>query len=936
MLPTTYTDQTGLAGLTVIAALVAPALATSPSAPVPGTDTITLRWDDYGVPYVSAQTERNAYFGAGYACARLRLFQMYFQRLSYKGRLAEFFGRGTVAGVDEYLEHDRRMRTIGLAGFAVQVVANLRADADPERRAMARLLRAYADGVNRYVSETEDLGALFAEYGIDPHVTPWGPEDCIGLLLRFGVLRGEGDRWLEEPRNLERLHAKQAAEPNPPGPGGTWTGGQWDQFMTAVIGKTVCDDTAGSVQGPVTGNGAPGGFDRRSFLAVQDIVFERVQGFAAGTGPFANPYGEPLTPYWEQGEQHANCFTEAPPCSEAWAFHGNAMADNEPIVVAEPRLPIFVPSIFVEWYMECPNFRVRGAGLPGTPFIFVGATDFNAWGVSSLEVDQVDLYKLVLHPEDEAYWLDGAWVPLVDRQEDIWIAGETEPERVRISDTVFGPIVNHLLPEDTLGTYARRSVPLYDVASDGASAFASMFRARTVRQFRSALGQWTSPPANVVYGNQNGKVGYQAVGLLPVRRPHQVVDIGNCAATREDCFDCGSDCDVEIGPLAGWVAQDGTHSANAWGPGEILPSDFMPHVEPPRGFAFTANNLPAGSWYPIPNRPGVAGHTIRSRRLVECLDDLWNEHVDFGLPIEPADVVALRTDTRLSALADLVTLARWVVDCNDNDPDCPLTIDLLGNQRLAFAELEGWLDAGATMAHAPFRPAHRALLLAYLLPLNFRDPELTQVYGGGHSGLELFFKDALCRIRPGEAGLTDMEANWIRLRFRKAWNVLLTLEAANGQRDPCRLGPGDEHVSADDPTTWLPYIEEHLLARRIPYWVDLEMNGPYCEATDDAPLTLDSNDPPEALETTLVNTFEHVLWGQPGQLYSQVTRFTDAGPVVTSMLMPDQAEPGHPELDFRSQVDLWEDAGHKVAPMSLTFECLDGDCEQTTLVYQMP
>jgi acyl-homoserine lactone acylase PvdQ len=899
-------------------------------------DTVTLRWDDYGVPHVSAETEHGAYYGAGYACARLRLFQMYFQRLSYKGQLAEYFGFGTVNRVHEYLEHDIRMRTFGLDDFAVQTVANLRSNPDPERRVVAELLQAYADGVNQYVADTQHLGGLFDEYGIDPRSTPWEPEDSIGLLLRFGVMRGQGERWKEEPSSLNVLRGAQAADPNPPSSGGAWTGTQWDGFMASVIGKTVCDDSSGSVQGPLPANPSQEASGRRSFLAVSDVVLERLQGYASGTGPFANSYGEPLTPYWGAGQQHASCFTEAPPCSEAWAFHGNVMENGEAIVVAEPRLPIFVPSIFVEWYMECPDFRVRGAGLPGTPFIFVGATDYNAWGVSSLEVDQVDLYKITRHSDDEEYWLDGAWVPLLDREERIWISGESDPVRLPITDTVFGPIVNHLLPEQTLGTYARRAIPLHDITADGATAFVDMFRANTVRKFRTALAKWTTPPANVVYGGRSGRVGYQAVGFLPVRRPRQVVSLESCAPEQENCFDCSTDCEVEIGPLAGWVAQDGTRSENAWGPSEILHGDLMPHVEPRTGFSFTANNLPAGSWYPIPNRPGVAGHTMRSRRLVERLDKLWQDHLDFGLPITARDVVAPRTDTRLSTLVDLVTLARWIVDCHENDPDCPLTINLLGNQRIALAELEGWLDEGGTMAHAPFRPAHRALLLAYTLPLNFRETELTEVYGGGHSGLELYLKDAICRIAPGEAGLTDLEADWIRLRFRKAWNILLTLESTIAPFDSCRFGPGDTDLSAEDPTTWLPYLEEHLLARQFPHWVDLEMNGPYCEATDYVPLSLDPNKPPAVTETTLVNAFEHVLWGQPGQLYSQVTRFTEEGPVVISMLMPEQAEPGHPDLAFRTQVDLWEQARHKSGPMSMFFECTDGDCEQTTLSYQAP
>ena len=789
--------------------------------------------------------------------------------------------------------------------------------------------------MNQYVADTAVLGGLFEHYthpALDPRQNAWEPADCIGLLLRLTVMRGQDERWFEEPFRLGSLRYQQEQDPMPPAPGQGWNAEHWSRFSRAIVGPTVCDDVAGSVQAPMAGPLTPGAPDRREFLSVSNDLVARMNAFVEGQGPFANPYGESLNPYWEDGEYPVSCFTDTHPCSEAWAFDGRAMVDGAPILVAEPRLPLFVPSIWVEWYMECPEFRVRGAGLPGTPFLFVGASAANAWGVSSLEIDQVDLYKLTVHPDEEAYLLDGAWVPLTDREESIWVAGEAQPVRIRLRDTIFGPVVNHILSPEARGTYARRAIPLHDTSADGASAFVEMYRAKSVRQFRAALGQWVTPPANLVFSNALGRVGYQAVGALPVRRPRQVVDTGSCAPEVEDCFRCVEECEVEIGPLAGWVAQDGTRSENLWGANEILPSDLLPHVEPSQGYVFTANNLPAGSWYPIPNRPGLAGHTLRSRRLVERLDALWREFAEFGIPIDPADVRAPRTDTQLSTLADLVRLARWVVDCHALDPDCPLTINLAGNQHLALEELEGWLEAGGTLAHAPQRPAQRALLLAYVLPLTFRDNELAEIYGGGHSGLELYLKDAMCRIDSGE-GLTDLEADWVRLRLRQGWNIMIALQTANEQRDPCRLGPGDPDLSVDDPATWMGYVEEHLLARRIPHWVDFEMNGPYCEAVNRAPLSLDPFDPPTTEDVTLVNAFPDVLWGQSGQLFSQVTRFTSEGPVVTSMLMPEQAEPGRPGPRFKSQIGLWETGQQKPGPMSLGFTCRGGECPETRLRY---
>lgn len=68
---------------------------------------VTISRDALGVPLVKADNEDDAFFGAGYAAATDRLWQMYAAKLAVTGRLAELAG-SKMLPVDVY------MRTVGI------------------------------------------------------------------------------------------------------------------------------------------------------------------------------------------------------------------------------------------------------------------------------------------------------------------------------------------------------------------------------------------------------------------------------------------------------------------------------------------------------------------------------------------------------------------------------------------------------------------------------------------------------------------------------------------------------------------------------------------------------------------------------------------------------------------------------------------------------
>ena len=137
--------------------------------------------DNANVPHIFGETDRDVYFGLGYAHAQDRLWQMTMLRRTAQGRLSELFGERTV-GIDKVL---RRFDLYTLA------VASVEAQDEPTKVA----LNAYAAGVNAWLAEINKgaLGRGAPEMWLFNHpVSPWQPADSIAILklmaLQFHLL----------------------------------------------------------------------------------------------------------------------------------------------------------------------------------------------------------------------------------------------------------------------------------------------------------------------------------------------------------------------------------------------------------------------------------------------------------------------------------------------------------------------------------------------------------------------------------------------------------------------------------------------------------------------------------------------------------------------------------------------------------------------------
>ena len=152
-----------------------PAGASLPSAPV------EILVDDGGVSHVYASDDRDAFFGAGYAQARDRLFQMDMARRRAHGRWAEVLGPDAVSD-------DELARAFAWARLGREVSAVTARD-NPEEWG---ILTAWVGGVNTRIDEVLS-GRAPLPYGFGPGELDYMPERwedtdpaVIGKMVSFG------------------------------------------------------------------------------------------------------------------------------------------------------------------------------------------------------------------------------------------------------------------------------------------------------------------------------------------------------------------------------------------------------------------------------------------------------------------------------------------------------------------------------------------------------------------------------------------------------------------------------------------------------------------------------------------------------------------------------------------------------------------------------
>jgi penicillin amidase len=237
-----------------------------------------------------------------------------------------------------------------------------------------------------------------------------------------------------------------------------------------------------------------------------------------------------------------------------------------PYVVNDPHRSIAAPSLRYFVHLVAPGWNVIGGGEPVLPGVSIGHNEYGGWGLTVFGQDNEDLYVYDTNPANpNQYRYLGGWEDMRVTKETIGIKGES-PETVELKYTRHGPV----LYEDRTHhkAYALRAAWM-EIGASPYLASLRMNQATTWEEFAEACSYSRIPAENMVWGDVRKNIGYQAVGISPIRR--------NWSG---------------LVPVPG----DGRYEWDGY-----LPIQALPHVKnPEKGYWGTANNfmVPEGFAYP--------------------------------------------------------------------------------------------------------------------------------------------------------------------------------------------------------------------------------------------------------------------------------------------------------------------------------------------------
>ena len=322
---------------------------------------------------------------------------------------------------------------------------------------------------------------------------------------------------------------------------------------------------------------------------------------------------------------------EIAPGSNAWAISGSHTASGKPLLANDPHLEFSIPSTWWMVHLTAPGFNVEGVTLPGVPCVIIGHNDNIAWGVTNLGFDVQDFYEEKLSGAGTEF--QGKQEAVRTEREVVLVKGAQQPVVQDIIVTRHGPI---LLAENNRPFSLR-----WAAAEPGAYQFPflDVNRAKNWTEFRAALKRFPGPGQNFVYADREGNIGYQATGLLPIRRGF-VGDV----------------------PVDGWTGN------NEWAgfiPFEELPSFF----NPADGFVVTANHNPFPEDYKYTVHGDFSPH-YRANQIRDLLKrrEKWT----------PADMIAVQKDVYSPFSQFLVQQVVAAVDrLKPTNPSFPAAVELL-------------------------------------------------------------------------------------------------------------------------------------------------------------------------------------------------------------------------------------------------------------------
>ena len=558
---------------------------------------VTDRW---GINHIYAENEADLFFAQGYAAARDRLFQFEMWRRRATGTVAEILG-------PRELQRDVGARLHRFRGDMTTELNHYHDRGD-------QIIPAFVRGVNAYVARTEaDPSLLPVEFEL-LGITPgrWTPEVVVsrhqGLVANVGA-------EIDNARAVALLGADAVKELN-------YYYGDPDLTLDPAVDPALLHD---GILDLYRAHRRPVRFEP------EDVV----QAHRGGRADFER-LAAALPSEIDLDRQDYEAVG-----SNNWVVAGSRTLTGYPLMVNDPHRVQGAPSLRYWVHLVAPGWNVIGGGEPVLPGVSIGHNEHGAWGLTVFGQDNEDLYVYDTNPADpNQYRHLGRWETMTVVEDRIPVKGR-DPVDVELKYTRHGPV----LYEDPANhkAYALRAAWL-DYGGAPYLASLRMDQARTWEEFVEACSYSRIPSENMVWADRDRNIGYQAVGVSPIRPHHS-----------------------GLVPVPG----DGRYEWDGYLPITALPSV----VNPEKGFYGTANNYTVPDGYPWWEALHYTwGDQMRAARVEEMLDAgrhmtvvdmMLMQHDD--LTVAGRNIVPLLrgleiADTRVAAMRDRLRGWDFVLD----------------------------------------------------------------------------------------------------------------------------------------------------------------------------------------------------------------------------------------------------------------------------------
>jgi penicillin G amidase len=273
--------------------------------------------------------------------------------------------------------------------------------------------------------------------------------------------------------------------------------------------------------------------------------------------------------------------------SNNWAVNGKRSSTGKPILCNDAHMSLSIPGIWYQMHQIIPGkLDVSGVVIPGEPFIIMGHNQRIAWGLTTVDVDNIDFYEEKIKDDDSLQYLyNNEWKKMEVRKEVINIKGGAKVEREN-RFTHRGPVISNFkgIPQ--------KIVTMHWSGYETSNLFRSFYlidRAGDWKEFKDALSTYKTLCSNIVYADVEGNIGLYCAAGIPVRNR-----------------------DNEKIILPGWTDK---YDWKGFVPFENLPHSYNPG----NGYVSSANNKTAGDDYPyfIGAWPDLSSRIDRIREMIE-------------------------------------------------------------------------------------------------------------------------------------------------------------------------------------------------------------------------------------------------------------------------------------------------------------------------------